>query len=65
MQEDPGEAGRLLLRARGKMGEEEKAELDRPVSGVGKEADMIDTDASVSLVGALGKKKGNGGARAP
>ena len=51
-------AGRLLLRAQGKLGEEEKAGLGRLVGGVGKEADMIDTDASVSLVGALGKKKG-------
>ena len=40
------------------LGEEERAELGRLMGGVGKEADMIDTDASVSLVCALGKKKG-------
>jgi hypothetical protein len=58
VQEELGEAERVLLRARGKMGEEEKAELGRLVGEIGKEADMIGTGASVSLVGALGKKKG-------
>ena len=58
VQEKLGEAKCLLLRARGKTGEEEKAGLGRLVGEVGKEAGMIDTDASVSLVGAPGKKKG-------
>jgi len=58
VQEELGEAERLLLRARGKTGEEEKAGLGPLVGEVGKEAGMIDTDASVSLVGALSKKKG-------
>ena len=58
LQEELGEVGRLLLRARGKIGEEEKAELGQLVGEVGRGAEMIDTDASVSLVGGLGKKKG-------
>jgi hypothetical protein len=56
--EDLDDATRLLVAARGKMSELEQRELDLLVAQVNEEEGMLETGASVSLIDALGKKKG-------